>query len=365
MVKAMQQNKNRKRQHGNGRAALLAIMVGFCILAVIEIAYGQAKLKVEKERLALEEANYQTLQALEKVQEEARTENLVPETEAAAQDSSFLKVVEKDVKETEQAEEDTQSEQDDREYDMQIVFMGDSLIDFDREEDGVASLVSDACNADVYNLAIGGTTAALLPDERYDYNNWESIGLLGLVNAILGNIDTTVFDGYKAGEYLKKCDFSKTDYFVIEYGANDFMSKIPPSIYLENGETRNIDGAHTYAGALDDAVSRLHDAFPDAKIILIGPHYCQFFAGETFVGDAFSLDHGYGNLVSYIGIVNYVAGQHEEEGVMFYNAFADAGIDAYTADDYLEDGIHLTREGRHQYADYLIRMIKSDFYPVE
>ncbi len=39
----------------------------------------------------------------------------------------------------------------------------------------------------------------------------------------------------------------------------------------------------------------------------------------------------------------------------------DSGIDAYSADDYLEDGIHLTAAGRHAYADYAARMINADF----
>ena len=367
MVKSMAQNKNKREHHVNGRIALLAVMAGFCILAIIEIVYGQAKLKVEKERLALEETNYQTLQALEKVQEDSQNEDTALKDETETQDSSFMNIVEK--KETEPLEETVKPEQndaeDDGEYDMQIVFMGDSIIDFDREYDGIAGLVGDACNADVYNLAIGGTTAALLPDERYDYNNWESCSLMGVVNAVIGNIDTTIFENYKAGEYLKKCDFSKTDYFIIEYGVNDFMFKIPPSIYLENGEIRDIDEGHTYAGALNDAVSRLHDAFPDAKIILIGPHYCQFFSGGVYLGDGYSLDLGYGNLISYERVCGNIAGQHKADGVIFYDTYADSGIDAYSAEDCLEDGIHLTREGRHRYADYLIRLIKGDFYPVE
>ncbi len=365
----MDQKKNRKRRRWDGRAALLAIMIGFCILAMIEIIYGQAKLKVEKERLALEETNYQTLQALEKVQEEGQSESIVPETGAAAPDSSFMNTVEKDVKETEQVEEDEQPEQndveDDREYDMQIVFMGDSVMDFDREDGGIASLISDACNAKVYNMSMGGTTAALLPDERHDFSNWDSRSLLGVVNAILGNIDTTLFENYDAGWILKKCDFSKTDYFVIEYGVNDFLAQIPGSRYLENGDRRNEDEVHTYAGALDSAVTLLHNAFPDAKILLIAPHYCQFFNGDAFMGDGYSLDFGYGTLIKYARACGYIAEQHKEDGVIFYNAFEESGIDAYSADECLKDGIHLTAEGRRRYVEYAIRLIKADFYPEE
>ena len=369
MVISMAQNKNKRGHHWNGRVILLAVMVGFCILAMIEIVYGQTKLKVEKERLALEETNYQTLQALEKAQETIQSEEVALSNESPAQDSSFMNIVEKDIKETEPVEEDEQPEQndseDDKEYEMQIVFMGDSIIDFDREYEGVAGLVGEACNANVYNMAIGGTTAALLPDERYERNNWESIGLLGIVNAITGYIDTDIFDNYTAGEHLKKCDFSKTDYFIIEYGTNDFLAEIPPSRYLENGEERDVDADHTYVGALDSALNTLHKAFPDAKIIVIGPHYCQFFAGDRFLGDGYSFDNGYGKLIDYVRVCGYVAEQHKKDGVIFYNAFEESGIDAYTAEECLKDGIHLTQEGRHRYVDYLIRLIKADFYPEE
>lgn len=365
----MTQNKNKRGRRWDGRVILLAVMIGFCILALIEIVYGQAKLKVEKERLALEETNYQTLQALEKVQEDIQNEETALKDEAAAQNASFIDVVEKEIKETEPEEEDEQSKQneleDDKEHDMQIVFMGDSIIDFDRDNDGIAMLIGEGCNADVYNLAMGGTTAALLPDEKYDFNNWDSRSLLGVANAVVGNIDTAIFEEYKAGEYLKKCDFSKTDYFIIGYGINDFLAKIPASRYLENGETRNIDADHTYAGALDCAVSLLHKSFPDAKIILIGPHYCQFFDGDRFLGDGHSLDNGYGKLINYVRACGYIAEQHREEGVKFYNAYELSGIDAYSAEECLKDGIHLTKEGRHRYVDYLIRWIKADFYPEE
>lgn len=365
----MEKNKHRNGRHWNGRVTLLAVMAGFCILALIEIVYGQAKLKVEKERLALEETNYQTLQALEKTQEDIHSEETALKGKEPEQDSSFMNVVEKDIKETESAEEAAKPEQNDAEdddgYDMQIVFMGDSILDFDRENDGIAELVGNACNAKVYNMAMGGTTAALLPDQQDNFKDWDSRGLLGVVNAILGNIDTTLFENYEAGHILKECDFSKTDYFVIEYGVNDFLAKIPISLYLENGEMRNEDEAHTYAGALEGALNALHIAFPDAKILVIAPHYCQFFEGGKYLGDGYSLDNGYGNLISYARVCGYVAHHREEDGVMFYNAFEESGIDAYSAEDCLEDGIHLTAEGRRRYADFITRAIMMDFYPEE
>ena len=152
---------------------------------------------------------------------------------------------------------------------------------------------------------------------------------------------------------------------MIEYGINDFLSQIPISKYMEGGGIRDVDEIRTYAGALDIAVTQLHNAFPDAKIIMIAPHFCQIFNGETFMGDSYSIDYGYGSMVSYARVCGYVAEQHKEDGVIFYNAMEESGIDAYTSDKYMVDGIHLSEEGARMYADLLIRLIKADFYPQE
>lgn len=372
----MEQRGNRRKRNYNGRIALYLVMIGFCILALIEIVYGQKRLKVEQERLALEETNYQTLQALEKSQEDAKAQSNAPGNTGGQDDKAFMNTVEKTAQESGSAQSaqgaqgtetvaETAPAAEEHKYDMQIVFLGDSILDNVREYDGVATLIGDACNAKVYNMSMGGTTAALLEGEQYDFNRWGSRCLLGVVNAILGNIDGSIFEGYRAGEILKECDFSKTDYFIIEYGINDFMAQVPQSIYLENGEVLNMDEAHTYAGALDTAVSLLHAGFPDAKIMLVAPHFCQFYNGETFVGDGYTLDYGYGKLIDYVRVCGYVAEQHKEEGTIFYNAMEEGGIDAYNADECLEDGIHLTSVGRQKYVEYAIRLILADFYREE
>lgn len=376
----MSNRENMRKGRYNGNVLLLAVMIGFCILAIIEIIYGQAQIRMQKERMALEEENHQVVQELKAEWDQLKGDPNVgtesPETVGEGQNSSSEP--EKTLTNTEQSTSEptgtsdaaqqtiSQNSADEREYDMQIVFMGDSILDNEREDHGVASLISDACNARVYNMSMGGTTAALLTNEQYDFAKWDSRSLLGVVNAIRGNISTDIFDGYTAGEILKECDFSKTDYFVIEYGINDFLSRqIAQSRYMENGETLNIDAVHTYSGALQTAVALLREGFPDAKILLIAPHYCQIFDADKYIGDSYSLDYGCGTMVEFSRGMGYVYEQNKDNNVLFYNAMEDSGIDAYNADKYLEDGIHLTAEGRKQYADYVIRLIMGDFYPEE
>lgn len=374
-------NKMRKGKQ-NGSALLLTVLIGFCILAIIEIIYGQAQIRMERERLALEEENNQTVQELKAEWNQLKgTPSVGTESaEEAGGEKSGIAEAEKTLTNT-NADTNVQDQasesdnllptaaiptEDEHQYDMQIVFLGDSIIDSDRESGGVAALISSACNAKVYNMAMGGTTAALMSGENAEFSTWDSRSLMGVVNAILGNVDGSFLDGYRAGEILKECDFSKTDYFVIEYGVNDFLTgQIYQSKYLEGGEELAVDGLHTYSGALSAAVDQLHTAFPDAGILIIAPHYCQFYNGETFVGDAYSLNYGYGTLVEFARTAGYVAEQRKEDHVFFYNAMEESGIDAYTADKYLKDGVHLTAEGRAAYAEYASRLIKADFYPEE
>lgn len=371
-------NKNIGKGKYGSNLLLLIVLIGFCILAIIEILYGQAQIRLEKERLALEEENYRTVQELK-----SGWDNLAGDVSVSERPTQSVSEQQTDVTGTvsthintednnsgsvpEQSMESEQQADDDKEYDMQIVVMGDSIMADEREDNrDVPTLIGEAINAKVYNMAIGGTTAALIPGEQYNYAQWSSQGFLGVVNAILGNLNPDIFEGYATEQILRECDFSKTDYFVIEYGLNDFLTrKIPQSRYLEDGGILDIDASHTYAGALDVGVSVLAQAFPDAKILLVSPHYCQFYEDGIYVGDAYSVNYGYGTLVNFFRITGNVAEQHREENVLFFNAMEQGGIDAYTADKFLIDGTHLSNEGKRLYADKIAERINADFYRAE
>lgn len=372
------ERKNNIKRNFNGRVIVYAVMAIFCVLALIEIIYGRVQTQAKQEQKALQENNNAQIvrEELENGSNKVQGTDIseVPDIPLQGELTESVKDGDgdgadgKDVKSGDAAAQNTSTENTDnntanqtKTYDMQIVFMGDSILDSVREYDGVAYLISEACNAEVYNMSIGGTTAALLTDENFSYSEWNSCSLLGLVHAITGDIDGEIFAPYRAGEILKECDFSKTDYFIIEYGINDFLAKIPDSQYTNDGELRSIDAVHTYVGALEAAIDSLHNAFPTAKILLISPHYCQFFSGDAYVGDSYSLDYGYGPMIDYSELCGYVYNENKGKNVLYYNTILDSGIDAYTADDYLEDGIHLTSAGRRAYADYAARLINADF----
>lgn len=234
---------------------------------------------------------------------------------------------------------------------LQIVFLGDSIFDSNRDGTGVPYLTAKQCNdADFYNLAIGGTSAALEDGESVASEECTSWSLVGVVKVLNDDVSSDAFAGLRVKDILDNpdVDFSNTDYFVVEYGINDFFQAVP----LDNAEYYY--DHHTYAGALRYSISNLQEISPDATVILCGPHYCQFFNGKQFIGDGNVLHNGYGTLFDYKGISQYVA---KEQQVVFFDAYMDLGIDGYTAEEYLEDGVHLTEAGRQLYADALAKII--------
>lgn len=293
----------------------------------------------------------------EQPMEEAKTPTPTPTPEMAeTQDMGELPppdvIQEVEVKEPEQEQVITEEDQTaPAGNELQIVFLGDSIFDNNRDGTGIPYLTAVQCEADVYNLAIGGTCASIEIDEQYENENWTSTSLVGIVKAMRGEITKDIFEGKRAKELLdsSEIDFKNTDYFVIEYGMNDFLRATPL-----RSESNDYD-IRTYVGALRYAVSNLKDYANDATIILCGPNYAQFFNKDgAFIGDGNTLNTGYGTLFDYKGSCEYVANESQSE---FFDAYLDLGIDGYTAEEYLEDGVHLTEAGRRLYADALAEKI--------
>ena len=319
--------------------------------------------------LALSVLNGCGSKAEEKRNEEIQPENIVitetgevieeeelPSKEPASEATATPEIITPEIQLKEPEQEQVITEEDQREpegKELQLVFLGDSIFDSNRDGTGVPYLTSVACEADVFNLAIGGTCAALEYEESAESSRWTSTSLVGVVRAIMGDISTDVFEGKRTKDILDNpnIDFSQTDYFIIEYGMNDFFRATP----LDSADMELYD-LKTYAGALRYAVDNLRDVAPGATIILCAPNYARFYDGTWMIGDGNTVNTGYGTLFDYKGICNYVA---NEKQTLFFNAYQDLGIDGYTAEEYLEDGVHLTEAGRRLYADALAQMILS------
>lgn len=232
---------------------------------------------------------------------------------------------------------------------LQIVFLGDDVFDTPDKINKIPELTELQCNARVYNLSMKGTSATLFEEDDITYEGWTSKSLVGVVNVMKGAIPEDLLEDTSAEETMEEnIDFSQTDYFVIGYGLYDFLRGVPQS---------NKDHYYdltTYAGACRYAVDTIRELAPDATIILCSPGYAQFFEDGIMIGDGNTLNQGNGTLFDYKGTCEYIAGEKQTE---FMNAYEELGINGYTAEDYLEDGVHLTAAGRQLYADLLSRII--------
>ncbi len=245
---------------------------------------------------------------------------------------------------------------------MQIVILGDSQFGNFLGEDGMAYLLKERCKANVYNLAMGGTAAAMLQEDNWDYHNWESRCMNGMVNAICGLVkDTSFFEKYEyTYSVYQACDFKKTDCFILAYGVNDYFQKTPLS------DETNWTNPKTFAGAYEDSIQKLRTYYPDAKILVCTPTYAQFFQGGTgaYLGDSNVLSNGFAVLRDYGGVAEAIANSHKNTKTA--NCYKYAEISSVNAADTLLDGIHMSAEGRLRCANYIAReVLRQQGYKLE
>lgn len=329
-------------------AALLAVIL------TAGLVMGCSRVQAEEEDNNATSDNIIITETGEVIEKPVEKEPILEEQEAAKKEAEPTQEpqtlpIELDIPEQEQVI--TQEDQTEPQgYGLQLVFLGDSIFDNNRDGTGIPYLTAVQCEADVFNLAIGGTSASVGRNEETDIDKWNSIGFCGVVYAMKGDISTDIFEGTRAKELLdnKNIDFSQTDYFIVEYGTNDFFQG---TIRADDGDGFD---KRTYEGALRWGVSQLKEIAPDATIILCSPCYAQFYKDGYLVGDGNMTDLGFGTLFDYKGTCNYIA---NEQNCLFLNAYQDLGVDGYTIDKYMEDGLHFSEEGRKLYADALARII--------
>ncbi len=235
---------------------------------------------------------------------------------------------------------------------FQVVVLGDSQFGNFLGEDGLAYLLSQKLHANVYNLALGGKCAAAeQEDVGKDVSQWGTTCGVNLMKAICGELDNSCLNGWDYQmNVFNSCDFSKTDLFILEYGANDYLSKKP--MYIDDQPS----SVYTYYGALESMILDIRNYFPNAQILVCTPTYAQFWQGGTgaFLGDSNIVSNGYGTLFNYVETATHPAGGHKNTTTV--NAYENAGIDTYSASEDLLDGLHMTEAGRVKYANLVSRV---------
>lgn len=317
---------------------LLAIL---CIMVLVLTACGDRTETTETEQETSSEEDLQArIQALEEENAELR-----------AQLEQYIGMAESQSTEAQTAEAETTTEQEtqteegqtEEEDKLNIVVFGDSIWDMDRGDTGIAAQLAGYMNANVYNCAIGGTRATLKDGESdMNYDTWDSTSLTGMCYVMRGMVDTNFLEGYPAGGVIRNIDPATVDYYIIAYGLNDYFSGAP--IAVSGSDTFD---PHGYTGALNNALELLKGVSPNAQFLLISPTYCQFYENGYMVTDSNMRDYGQGTLSDYANACRNVA---EMKGTLYIDAYTTMGINIYTAEEYLEDGVHLTEAGRTLYA---------------
>lgn len=242
-----------------------------------------------------------------------------------------------------EAESESQADSDDDGV-TRILVLGDSIWGNYRDDTGIAARVEYymgalGYEAKVYNAAIGGTRATI----DYDDNEWEygpgSENSLGKMISIMeGNTDIELLQGKTAYTELKEAMavIDEIDVVILAYGMNDFLSQAPG-----NNSDRPWTGFGT---AMVMGVGGIRRVCPQAEILLVAPTYASYFSIPV-------QNYGGSALYNYASLVCDVA---KGEETLCIDAYNNMGIDAYNADQYLEDGVHLNEAGRDLYARHVV-----------
>lgn len=237
---------------------------------------------------------------------------------------------------------------------LQIVYLGDSIFDFHREDGtSIPQLTSDMVDADFINLAMGGTCAAIDISNHWDNETWDSTSGAGMAKALAGLVNPDVFLDCTAKELVKQhlSEFSQTDIFVIEYGINDYLMN------RNLDDMNNLNNPTTYQGALTHMINACRQIAPNADIIVCKPTYCEFWAPDgQYDGDYYSRRNKIDATVfDYKGKVECV--DDPDIRIWSFEPNCEGGINIYNNAEYIEDGIHLTEAGRKRYAEMLSEFI--------
>lgn len=235
-----------------------------------------------------------------------------------------------------------------------VVFLGDDQFDLGRADNtSIAYYVETllGTEANVINLGCNGVTAST----AIGVDNDTSMNFVNTAKFLNGEMDDTFFNNFpEAKKEAFLFDPADVDYYVIEYGINDFLQ----SKALVNDDKKS--DTTCYINAMTVGLNLLTQASPNAKIILCSPVYSMFYAED---GSNLGSGHVYSN--AFGKYMDYCAGCTQLNSIfnsIGFDAFGDAymNINDQTFSDYMEeDGIHLTRAGRNTFAAVVAHMINK------
>ncbi len=209
----------------------------------------------------------------------------------------------------------------------EIIFFGDSVIGNYTNSLSVPEVVSALSGAKVYNLGFGGKSAALSESTDVAFPQVVEAFLTGNTQELPK--DSQIYAGIHT--YVENNDVNASKIFVINYGLNDYFNGVP----LERDDPYDVA---SYVGALRAGIKALQEAYPQAKIMLMSPHFSINFNFGKDVRGEFG-----GNLEDYANVAVAVA---KEMQIEVLDNFRELGISEENWEVYQTDGTHPNEKGR-------------------
>lgn len=248
-----------------------------------------------------------------------------------------------------------------------IVVLGDSIVG-NVGEGGVSftSYLGEKLNKTAFKGGFGGTTMSLNDGlmwgsisstewsmvklaEAICYDDWKSqMATMAYAQSYKGINYQALNYFEETMEGLRQIDFDEVEILIVEHGSNDYNS----GKALDNPE--NPYDIKTFGGALRRSLKLLKDRYPDLRIVLMSPLYCEWNMEKkcynTKIGNGGYLDE-------YVALEKEIA---QEYSVEWIDAYHNSGIWEDNVYQYLSDGFHLNAEGHNKIADFLAEYLRVD-----
>lgn len=220
-----------------------------------------------------------------------------------------------------------------------IAVIGDSIV----EGGDWPERLADATGATVHKFGFGGCRMSAYPTSvgRYD-------GMCGYAIATcIGSGDYTYLldcaevvaqpptsdDNRPQAAALAALDWSTVDILVIAFGTNDWTR---PDLDLGTGYAADPTGM-TLRGSVAHIINEIQTAYPNIRIVFQLPSYRTFGGGPNADEDAWVART---NSIALTDVNDAIADVAQRNGCPSMDMLRGGTVNAYTADHYLQDGIH-------------------------
>lgn len=244
---------------------------------------------------------------------------------------------------------------------VQVVFIGDSNIAFERSDTDIPMLVADQIGVTTYNCALGGTLASNIDlNDEYDYY-YDNCCFYNLSNLIvtgdrIGFEDNpkAIMDEFELAnlrvKLLSILDFSKVDYLFVTYGTNDYLMGVT---ITDPDDPYNI---RTYTGAMRSSLEKIMKRYPQMKIVVTSPTFVYDEKDGQIISGR-ELDYGGGTLEDYRDALEALADEYDN--VYFMDALNLVEIDESNCKAKMEDREHMNKEALTEWANAACELINQ------